>query len=66
VARQVEPAEDRADHRHDHILGQAGGDGRKGGADDHGDREVEHVAPGDEVAEFLQHGSVPSEWRAKA
>ena len=32
----------------------------EGGADDHGDGEVEHIALGDEGAEFLQHVDLPS------
>ena len=57
-----------ADHRHDDVLGQAGRDLAERRADDHGDREVEHVALGDEGAEFPEHKLPPflSSRRAEA
>ena len=44
-----------ADQRVDQVVDQAVDDRGEGGADDDADREVHHVAAGDEVAEFLDH-----------
>ena len=58
-AREIEPAEDPPDQRHDHILGQRGGDLGEGRADDHRHGEIEHVAAHDEIPEFPQHKTLP-------
>src|SRR3546814_9588074 len=50
---------DRADDRHDDILGQRLGDRREGAADDDTDREVDDIAAGDKFPEFIQHLVVP-------
>ena len=59
IARKVHAAEQPADHRHDHAVGQRRYDLAEGRADDHRHREIEHVAPIDEGLEFLEHARLP-------
>ena len=54
-AREVDLAEDEAERRHDHAFDQRRDDAAEGRADDDADGEIDHVAPRDELLEFLQH-----------
>ena len=47
-AREIDPAEDQAERRHDHAFDQRRHDPAEGRADDHADGEIDHVAPRDE------------------
>ena len=59
IIAEIEPAENCPDDRHDDVVGEAGDDRSKGGADHHRDREVEDVAARNERLEFAQHGRFP-------
>src|SRR3546814_1243026 len=59
LAREIDPAENPADQRHNQILGQRTGDRREGAADDGTDRQVDDIAAGDKFPEFIQHLVIP-------
>src|SRR4029077_9571761 len=50
---EIEAAHQHADQRHHHVLHHRGDDLAEGGADDHADSEVHHVAFDGELAELL-------------
>jgi hypothetical protein len=50
---EIHPAGEQTDGRHDDVLHQRIDDGPKGPADDHADREVDHVPARDEFLELL-------------
>ena len=52
-------AEDGADERGDEVLHERGDHGGEGGADDDGYRQVDDVAPQDELLEVTQHRCAP-------
>ena len=52
-AGEVRLAADRRDERRDQVGDDGRHDGGERGADDDGDRQVDQVAPGDEVPEAL-------------
>ena len=54
-AAEIESAQQRAHHRHHHVLDQRAHDPAEGSADDHAHRQVHDVALDREFAEFLSH-----------
>src|SRR5947209_720114 len=58
--REIEPAGDRADHRHDHVADEGIDDLAEGGADDDADRKVDHIAAQGEFPELRKHGILSS------
>src|SRR5690606_30216292 len=55
-AVEVVGVEQQGDDRVEDALDEAGHDRGESGSDDHGDGEVDHVAPEDELLETLKHG----------
>ena len=55
VVREVEPAGDRADDRHEQVADERLDDPPEGRADDHADREIDDVAAQGELLELLEH-----------
>ena len=45
---------EQAQQRHEHIVGQGVGNGLESAADDDAHRQIHHIAPGNELAEFGQ------------
>src|SRR5712671_1171328 len=56
VVREVEPAGDRADDRHDDIADKRTHDGAESSSDDHANGEIDHVAAQGKFLEILDHG----------
>ncbi len=59
VVREIEPARDRTDDRHDNVGDQRIDDRAECRADDHADGEIHDVAAHREFLEFLEHDSPP-------
>ena len=58
-AREIDPAEDESDGRHDDALDERGDDLAEGRRDDHGDGQIHHVAAVDELPELFKHFRLP-------
>jgi hypothetical protein len=56
--REIDPAEQKADRRHDDVVDQRGDDCAQRGADDHADRQGERVGLQQELAELSGHGAL--------
>src|SRR5260370_948360 len=61
IVREVEPAGDRADDRHDDVADERTHDGAECRSDDHANGEIDHVAAQGKLLEILEHGLFPPE-----
>ena len=59
VIGEIEPARDRADHRHQEVADQRVHDGAERGAEDHAHREIDDIAADCEFLEVFEHGQSP-------
>ena len=51
---QIDAADEQPDQGHEHVVDQRGGDLAEGGADDHADGHVHHVAAHGKLFEFVE------------
>src|SRR2546423_4094938 len=57
LIREIKPAGERADRRHNDVFDEGTDDPAEGRADDHAHREIESIALNGKLFEFLEHAA---------